>query len=74
MFVLLLLIQLFKFKIIRIAACFLIVEGVEAHVGFLHLFGSIKKGVVVCCMVVTVTTISGVRTVPLERLRRLGFT
>lgn len=33
-----------------------------------------KKGVAVCCRVVTVTTISGVREVPLERLRRLGFT
>lgn len=43
MFVLLLLVQLLKFKIILIAACFLIVEGVEAHVGFLHLFGSIIK-------------------------------
>lgn len=43
MFVLLLLIQLLKFKIIRIAACFLIVESIDAHVGFLHLLGSIVK-------------------------------
>ena len=43
MFVLLFLVQLLKFKIILIAACFLIVEGVEAHVGFLHLLSSIVK-------------------------------
>ena len=43
MFVLLLLIQLYKFKIIRIAACFLVVESIDAHVGFLHLLGSIVK-------------------------------
>ena len=43
MFVLLLLVQLFKFKIIRIAACFLVVESIDAHVGFLHLLGSIVK-------------------------------
>ena len=43
MFVLLLLIQLYKFKIIRIAACFLIIESIDAHVGFLHLLGSIVK-------------------------------
>ena len=43
MFVLLLLVQLLKFKIILIAACFLIVKGVDAHVGFLHLLGSIVK-------------------------------
>ena len=43
MFVLLLLVQLFKFKIIRIAACFLIIESIDAHVGFLHLLGSIVK-------------------------------
>ena len=49
-------------------------NSIDAHVGFLHLLGSIVKGVAVCCMVVTVTTISGVRTVPLERLMRLGFT
>ena len=33
-----------------------------------------RKGLVVCCCVVTVTTISGVRTVPFVRLIRLGFT
>ena len=43
MFVLLLLIQLYKFKIIWIAACFLIIESIDAHVGFLHLLGSIVK-------------------------------
>ena len=43
MFVLLLLVQLLKFKIILIAACFLIVESIDAHVGFLHLLGSIVK-------------------------------
>ena len=45
MFVLLLLIQLYKFKIIWIAACFLVVESIDAHVGFLHLLGSsVKRG------------------------------
>ena len=43
MFVLLLLVQLYKFKIILIAAGFLIVESIDAHVGFLHLLGSIVK-------------------------------
>lgn len=43
MFVLLLLVLLYKFKIIRIAACFLIIESIDAHVGFLHLLGSIVK-------------------------------
>lgn len=43
MFVLLLLVQLLKFKIILIAACFLIIESIDAHVGFLHLLGSIIK-------------------------------
>lgn len=37
------LILLYKFKIIRIAACFLIIESIDAHVGFLHLLGSIVK-------------------------------
>ena len=37
------LVQLRKFKIIRIAACFLIIESIDAHVGFLHLLGSIVK-------------------------------
>ena len=37
------LVQLYKFKIIRIAACFLIIESIDAHVGFLHLLGSIVK-------------------------------
>ena len=41
MFILLLLVQLLKFKIIRIAAGFLIVEGIDAHVYFLQLLGSI---------------------------------
>lgn len=41
MFVLLLLIQLYKFKIIWIAACFLVVESIDAHVYFLQLFRSI---------------------------------
>ena len=43
MFVLLLLVQLLKFKIILIAACLLVVESIDAHVGFLHLLGSIIK-------------------------------
>ena len=43
MFVLLLLVQLFKFKIVLVAACFLIIESIDAHVGFLHLLGSIVK-------------------------------
>ena len=43
MFVLLLLVLLYKFKIIWIAACFLIIESIDAHVGFLHLLGSIVK-------------------------------
>ena len=43
MFILLVLVQLLKFKIIRIAACFLIIESIDAHVGFLHLLGSIVK-------------------------------
>ena len=37
------LVQLYKFKIILVAACFLIVESIDAHVGFLHLLGSIVK-------------------------------
>lgn len=37
------LVQLYKFEIIRIAACFLIIESIDAHVGFLHLLGSIVK-------------------------------
>ena len=37
------LVQLLKFEIIRIAACFLVVESIDAHVGFLHLLGSIIK-------------------------------
>ena len=45
MFVLLLLVQLYKFKIIRIAACFLVVEGIEAHVCLLQFLGSIVEGV-----------------------------
>ena len=43
MFILLVLVQLFKFKIILIAACLLVVESIDAHVGFLHLLGSIVK-------------------------------
>lgn len=37
------LVQLLKFKIVLVAACFLIVESIEAHVGLLHLLGSIVK-------------------------------
>ena len=37
------LVQLYKFKIIWIAACLLVVESIDAHVGFLHLLGSIIK-------------------------------
>ena len=37
------LVQLLKFKIILIAAGFLVIESIEAHVGFLHLLGSIIK-------------------------------
>ena len=37
------LVQLYKFKIILIAAGFLIIESIDAHVGFLHLLGSIVK-------------------------------
>ena len=43
MFVLLLLVQLHKLKVILIAACFLIIESIDAHVSFLHLLGSIVK-------------------------------
>ena len=43
MFILLVLVQLLKFKIILIAAGFLIIESIDAHVGFLHLLGSIVK-------------------------------
>lgn len=43
MFILLVLVQLYKFKIILIAAGFLVVESIDAHVGFLHLLGSIIK-------------------------------
>lgn len=43
MFILLALVQLYKFKIIRIAAGFLIIESIDAHIGFLHLLGSIIK-------------------------------
>lgn len=43
MFILLVLVQLYKFKIILIAAGFLIIESIDAHVGFLHLLGSIIK-------------------------------
>ena len=45
MFVLLLLVQLYKFKIIRIAACFLIVKSIDAHVCLLQFLGSIVEGV-----------------------------
>ena len=37
------LVQLYKFKIIQIAAGFLVIESIDAHVGFLHLLGSIVK-------------------------------
>ena len=37
------LVQLYKFKIILIAAGFLVIESIDAHVGFLHLLGSIVK-------------------------------
>ena len=37
------LVQLYKFKIIWIAACFPVVESINAHVGFLYLLGSIIK-------------------------------
>ena len=43
MFILLVLVQLYKFKIILIAAGFLVIESIDAHVGFLHLLGSIVK-------------------------------
>ena len=43
MFVLLFLVQLLKFKIIRIAACFLIVESIDAHICLLQFLGSIVK-------------------------------
>ena len=43
MFVLLVLVQLPKFKIILVAACFFVVEGVNAHVDFLKLFGSVVE-------------------------------
>ena len=43
MFILLVLVQLLEFKIIRIAACLLVIESIDAHVGFLHLLGSIIK-------------------------------
>ena len=37
------LVQLPKFKVILIAACFLIVESIEAHVRLLHFLGSIVE-------------------------------
>lgn len=43
MFVLLFLVQLPKFKIILVAACFFVVEGVDAHVDFLKLFGAVVE-------------------------------
>lgn len=43
MFVLLFLVQFFKFKIILVAACFFVVEGVDAHVDFLELFGTVVE-------------------------------
>ena len=43
MFVLLFLVQFFKFKIILVAACFFVVEGVDAHVDFLKLFGAVVE-------------------------------
>lgn len=43
MFVLLFLVQFFKFKIILVAACFFVVEGVDAHVDFLKLFGVVVE-------------------------------
>lgn len=43
MFILLVLVQLLKLKIVLVAACLLVVEGVEAHVGLLHFSGTIVK-------------------------------
>lgn len=43
MFVLLFLVQFFKFKIILVAACFFVVEGVDAHVDFLEFFGAVVE-------------------------------
>lgn len=46
------LVQLHKLKIILVAACLLIVEGIEAHVCLLHFLGSIVEGVggvLLCC-------------------------
>lgn len=37
------LVQLLKFKIILVAACFFVVEGVDAHVDFLELFGAVVE-------------------------------
>ena len=37
------LVQLPKFKIILVAACFFVVEGVDAHVDFLELFGAVVE-------------------------------
>ena len=45
MFVLLLLVQLYKFKIIRIAACFLIVKSIDAHVCLLQFLRTIVEWV-----------------------------
>lgn len=43
MFVLLFLVQLPKFKIILVAACFFVVEGVDAHVDFLEFLGAVVE-------------------------------
>ena len=37
------LVQLLKFKIILVAACFFVVKGVDAHVDFLELFGAVVE-------------------------------
>ena len=43
MFILLVLVQLYKFEIILIAACLLIVESIDAHICLLQFHGSIVK-------------------------------
>ena len=37
------LVQLLKFKIILVAACFFVVEGVDAHVDFLEFLGAVVE-------------------------------
>ena len=62
------LVQLPKFKIILVAACFFVVEGVDAHVDFLEFLGAVVECGGSMLLSGSVTTMSGVSTVPLGRL------